>query len=178
MTSQGLVEPQGQDSIVQESNLRAAAHRPRRPADTRPGVRSERRPASRGRRAAGSAAAPWAQQFAAPEMLPQGGASSPPRSTAAPETRRGAACGGDDDSSSGAGSWEERPGLLQARADGARRGALSGGGVRHMLMQISPLGDLVRQVIWGLCRAASRGAPGRRTSGAKSKYSEIPPAFV
>ena len=47
-----------------------------------------------------------------------------------------------DDSSSGAGSWEERPGLLQARADGARRGALSGGGVRHMLMQISPLGDL------------------------------------
>ena len=107
-----------------------------------------------------------------------GGASSPPRSTAAPETRRGAACGGDDDSSSGAGSWEERPGLLQARADGARRGALSGGGVRHMLMQISPLGDLVRQVIWGLCRAASRGAPGRRTSGAKSKYSEIPPAFV
>ena len=120
----------------------------------------------------------WAQQFAAPEMLPQGGASSPPRSTAAPETRRGAASGGDDDSSSGAGSWEERPGLLQARADGARRGALSGGGVRHMLMQISPLGDLVRQVIWGLCRAASRGAPGRRTSGAKSKYSEIPPAFV
>ena len=97
------------------------------------------------RAAAGSAAAPWAQQeFAAPlEMLPQGGASSPPRSTAAPETRRGAArCGGDDDSSSGAGSWEERPGLLQARADGARRGALSGGGVRHMLMQISPLGDL------------------------------------
>ena len=76
------------------------------------------------------------------EMLPQGGASSPPRSTAAPETRRGAASGGDDDSSSGAGSWEERPGLLQARADGARRGALSGGGVRHMLMQISPLGDL------------------------------------
>ena len=141
--------------------------------------RAQRRPASRGRRAAaGSAAAPWAQQFAAPEMLPQGGASSPPRSTAAPETRRGAACGGDDDSSSGAGSWEERPGLLQARADGARRGALSGGGVRHMLMQISPLGDLVRQVIWGLCRAASRGAPGRRTSGAKSKYSEIPPAFV
>ena len=64
------------------------------------------------------------------------------------------------------------------RADGARRGALSGGGVRHMLMQISPQGDLVRQVIWGLCWAASRGAPGRRTSGAKSKYSEIPPAFV
>ena len=63
-------------------------------------------------------------------------------------------------------------------ADGARRGALSGGGVRHMLMQISPLSDLVRQVIWGLCWAASRGAPGRRTSGAKSKYSEIPPAFV
>jgi len=94
------------------------------------------------------------------------------------ETRRGAASGGGDDSSSGAGSREERPGLLQARADGARRGALSGGGVRHMLMQISPLGDLVRQVIWGLCRAASRGAPGRRTSGAKSKYSEIPPAFV
>ena len=121
---------------------------------------------------------PWAQQFAAPEMLPQGGASSPPRSTAAPETRRGAACGGDDDSSSGAGSWEERPGLLQARADGARRGALSGGGVRHMLMQISPLGDLVWQVIWGLCRAASRGAPGRRTSGAKSKYSEMPSALV
>ena len=130
------------------------------------------------RAAAGSAAAPWAQQFAAPEMLPQGGASSPPRSTAAPETRRGAACGGDDDSSSGAGSWEERPGLLQARADGARRGALSGGGVRHMLMQISPLSDLVRQVIWGLCRAASRGAPGRRTSGAKSKYSEMPSALV
>ena len=49
-----------------------------------------------------------------------------------------------------------------------------------MLMQISPLSDLVRQVIWGLCWAASRGAPGpgRRTSGAKSKYSEIPPAFV
>ena len=47
-----------------------------------------------------------------------------------------------------------------------------------MLMQISPLGDLVRQVIWGLCRAASRGAPGRRTSGEKRKYSEIPPAFV
>ena len=110
--------------------------------------------------------------------VPQGGASSPPRSTAAPETRRGAACGGDDDSSSGAGSWEERPGLLQARADGARRGALSGGGVRHMLMQISPLGDLVRQVIWGLCRAASRGAPGRRTSGAKSKYSDMPSALV
>ena len=107
----------------------------------------------------------WAQQFAAPEMLPQGGASSPPRSTAAPETRRGAACGGDDDSSSGAGSWEERPGLLQARADGARRGALSGGGVRHMLMQISPLSDLVWQVIWGLCRAASRvrtGTPDQR----------------
>ena len=77
-----------------------------------------------------------------------------------------------------AGSWEERPGLLQARADGARRGALSGGGVRHMLVQISPLSDLVRQVIWGLCWAASRGAPGRRTSGEKSKYSEIPPAFV
>ena len=47
-----------------------------------------------------------------------------------------------------------------------------------MLMQISLLGDLVRQVIWGLCWAASRGAPGRRTSGAKSKYSEISPAFV
>ena len=44
--------------------------------------------------------------------------------------------------------------------------------MRHMLMQISPLGDLVRQVISGLCRAASRGAPGRRTSGGKSKYSE------
>ena len=99
-------------------------------------------------------------------------------STMCDPARRGAACGGDDDSSSGAGSWEERPGLLQARADGARRGALSGGGVRHMLMQISPLSDLVRQVIWGLCWAASRGAPGRRTSGAKSKYSEIPPAFV
>ena len=28
--------------------------------------------------------------------------------------------------------------------------------MRHMLMQISPLSDLVRQVIWGLCRAASR----------------------
>ena len=139
--------------------------------------RARRAPCNR-RLPLASAPAPWAQQFAAPEMLPQGGASSPPRSTAAPETRRGAACGGDDDSSSGAGSWEERPGLLQARADGARRGALSGGGVRHMLMQISPLGDLVRQVIWGLCRAASRGAPGRRTSGAKSKYSEIPPAFV
>ena len=93
----------------------------------------------------------WAQQFTAPELLPQGGASSPPRSTAAPETRRGAACGGDDDSSSGAGSWEERPGLLQARADGARRGALSGGGVRHMLLQDSLLGDLGWQVIWGLC---------------------------
>ena len=37
---------------------------------------------------------------------------------------------------------------------------------------------IVRQVIWGLYRAASRGAPGRRTSGAKSKYSEIPPALV
>ena len=44
--------------------------------------------------------------------------------------------------------------------------------MRHMLMQISPLSDLVRQVIWGLCRAASRGAPGRRTSGAKSKYTQ------
>ena len=106
----------------------------------------------------------WAQQFTAPEMLPQGGASSPPRSTAAPETRRGAACGGDDDSSSGAGSWEERPGLLQARADGARRGALSGGGVRHMLMQISPLSDLVRQVIWGLLggQPARTGTPDQR----------------
>ena len=47
-----------------------------------------------------------------------------------------------------------------------------------MLLQDSLLGDLGWQVIWGLCRAASRGAPGRRTSGAKSKYSEIPPAFV
>ena len=45
-------------------------------------------------------------------------------------------------------------------------------------LQDSLLGDLGWQVIWGLCRAASRGAPGRRTSGAKSKYSEIPPAFV
>ena len=145
----------------------------RRPADTRPGVPSESRAARRLRRPGRSSS-----RRLRCCRVPQGGASSPPRSTAAPETRRGAACGGDDDSSSGAGSWEERPGLLQARADGARRGALSGGGVRHMLMQILPLGDLVRQVIWGLCRAASRGAPGRRTSGAKSKYSEIPPAFV
>ena len=99
---------------------------------------SESRAARRGRIGCGA----LGTAVTAPEMLPQGGASSPPRSTAAPETRRGAACGGDDDSSSGAGSWEERPGLLQARADGARRGALSGGGVRHMLMQISPLGDL------------------------------------
>ena len=46
------------------------------------------------------------------------------------------------------------------------------------LLQDALLGDLGWQVIWGLCRAASRGAPGRRTSGAKRKYSEIPPAFV
>ena len=50
--------------------------------------------------------------------------------------------------------------------------------MRHMLLQDALLGDLGWQVIWGLCRAASRGAPGRRTSGAKRKYSEIPPAFV
>ena len=62
--------------------------------------------------------------------------------------------------------------------NGACRGALPGGDARHMLLQDSLLGALAVQVIWGLCRAASRGAPGRRTSGAKSKYSEIPPAFV
>ena len=44
--------------------------------------------------------------------------------------------------------------------------------MRHMLLQDALLGDLGWQVIWGLCRAASRGAPGRRTSGAKRKYSE------
>ena len=44
--------------------------------------------------------------------------------------------------------------------------------MRHMLLQDSLLGDLGWQVIWGLCRAASRGAPGRRTSGAKSKYTQ------
>ena len=49
--------------------------------------------------------------------------------------------------------------------------------MRHMLLQDSLLGDLGWQVIWGLCRAASRGAPGRRTSGEKSKYSEMPPAL-
>ena len=91
-----------------------------------------------------------------------GGASSPPRSTAAPETRRGAACGGDDDSSSGAGSWEERPGLLQARADGARRGALSGGGVRHMLLQDSLLGDLGCASEWA---SVGRPAGAHRDAG-------------
>ena len=147
---------------------RAAHHR--RPADTRPGVRSA------AQRVAGGAPQP--------DRLRRPGRSSSRRlrccrKVAPPLLHdRPLRLRPDDDSSSGAGSWEERPGLLQARADGARRGALSGGGVRQMLMQISPLGDLVRQVIWGLCRAASRGAPGRRTSGAKSKYSEIPPAFV
>ena len=62
--------------------------------------------------------------------------------------------------------------------NGACRGALPGGDARHMLLQDSLLGALAVQVIWGLCRAASRGAPGRRTSDGRSKYSEIPPALV
>ena len=46
--------------------------------------------------------------------------------------------------------------------------------MRHMLMQISPLGDLVRQVIWGLCRAASRahrdaGPAARKASTQRSR---------
>ena len=38
----------------------------------------------------------------------------------------------------------------------ARRGALSGGDARHMLLQDSLLGALAVLVIWGLCWAASR----------------------
>ena len=78
------------------------------------------------------------------------------------ETRRGAASGGDDDSSSGAGSREERPGLLQARADGARRGALSGGGVRHMLLQDLLLGDLGCASEWA---SVGRPAGAHRDAG-------------
>ena len=78
------------------------------------------------------------------------------------ETRRGAASGDDDDSSSGAGSREERPGLLQARADGARRGALSGGGVRHMLLQDLLLGDLGCASEWA---SVGRPAGAHRDAG-------------
>ena len=64
--------------------------------------------------------------------------------------------------SSGAGSREERPGLLQARADGARRGALSGGGVRHMLLQDLLLGDLGCASEWA---SVGRPAGAHRDAG-------------
>ena len=49
-----------------------------------------------------------------------------------------------------------RPDLQLVEVNGARRGALPGGDARHMLLQDSLLGALAVQVIWGLCRAASR----------------------
>ena len=123
--------------------------------------RAQRRPASRGRRAAaGSAAAPWAHQLAAP-LLPQGGTSllrsARPRG---PDGGCTADSGGDDDGTTRARRrragrlW--RPDLQLVEVNGARRGALPGGDARHMLLQDSLLGALAVQVIWGLCWAASR----------------------
>ena len=60
-----------------------------------------------------------------------------------------------------------------------------------MLMQISPLGDLVRQVIWGLCRAASRtlrvnvrhlppliGLPKPEQLGRYAKFTDMNPILL
>ena len=132
--------------------------------------RAQRRPASHGRRAAaGSAAAPWAQQFVAPEMLPQGGASSPPRSTAVPETRRGAASGGDDETAAVAPAVGKKDLACCMREPTARAEEHSSEAAWVTCSCRSrrwATFKIVRQVIRGLYRAASRGgrgAPGRRT---------------
>ena len=49
-----------------------------------------------------------------------------------------------------------RPDLQLVEVNGARRGALPGGEVRHMLLQAIRCWALAVQVIWGLCWAASR----------------------
>ena len=144
--------------------------------------RAQRRPASRGRRAAaGSADAPWAQQFAAPEMLhrkvappllhdrplrlrPDGAppAAATMTAAAAPAVgKKDLACCRREPT---ARAEEHSPEAACVRCSCRSR--------RWATFKI------VRQVIRGLYRAASRDAPGRRTSGGKSKYSEIPPAFV
>ena len=113
------------------------------------------------RAAAGSAAAPWAQQGSSSRRLvccrkvaplfydlpaPEAPTGAAPPILAAMTTRARRRRAGR--------LW--RPDLQLVEVNGARRGALPGGDARHMLLQDSLLGALAVQVIWGLCWVASR----------------------